>query len=71
MPATLSWATQFTVTVRVLTITTLEEQPGHVKAYAAHGYQHKSTHRVGAIWIMSFVKSTVLLNTTDGDTVPL
>ena len=71
MSATLYSADKLTVTLRVLTVTTEAEQQQHIDAYRQHGYQHKNTRPLGNKWLMSFVKSEVLLSTGRGDTVPL
>lgn len=71
MSATLHWADKLTVTLRVIQVTTEAEQQQHIDAYRQHGYQHKSTRPLGDKWLMSFVKSDILLSTGRGDTVPL
>ena len=77
MAATLDWAYKIETTVKIIRVNTLLEQVQHVEAYSLHGYQHKSTHKLDAVddrpecWIMTFAKSTVMLDSKNGDEVPL
>ena len=77
MAAILDWAYKFETTVKVIKVDTSVEQVQHIEAYHSHGYQHKSTHKLDAVddrpeqWIMTFVKTTILLDSKNGDKVPL
>jgi len=78
MSASLERAYKLEVTTRHVTITTIEEQTTHIVAYQQHGYQHRGTYvsetgenGVPLKWVMTFIKSTVLLDSTKGDSVPL
>ena len=77
MAATLDWAYKIEMTVKIVKVDTFDEQVEHVNAYRDHGYQHKSTHKLDAVsdrpeqWIMTFIKTTALLDSKNGDEVPL
>lgn len=71
MAAVLERASQQLVTKRVLRVDTQAEQVDHILAYQQHGYQHKGTFEQGDQWIMHFIKSETVMDSTEGDKVPL